>query len=82
MNKIDEKINKIFKNAFKSHGELSTITRDLNEWDSLKHMDLVMSLEKEFQITFEVEEIIQINNINDCIKIINSILIDKNRTSL
>ncbi len=44
---------------------------DIPKWDSLGHLNLVSELEKEFNITFNIEEMFAINSISDCIKIIN-----------
>ena len=33
-------------------------------WDSLRHMTLVLALEDEFQMTFEVEQIMAMTNIS------------------
>lgn len=45
--------------------EVDSINEDtsvdtINGWDSLKHLNLVLSLESEFDITFTEEETIQI----------------------
>jgi acyl carrier protein len=46
---------------------------DIGSWDSLKQMDLVMSLEREFSITLEIPDIIRLNSIAN----ISDVLTDK-----
>ena len=36
---------------------------DVGSWDSLKQMDLVMSLEREFSITLEIPDIIKLDSV-------------------
>jgi acyl carrier protein len=42
-----------------SKGEISTESSQdsIRDWDSVKHLDLIISLEEEFNIVFPVEEI-------------------------
>ena len=37
---------------------------DIANWDSLKQMDLVATLEDEFGITLEIQDIIKINSVH------------------
>ncbi|MEN6350421.1 MAG: acyl carrier protein [Syntrophomonas sp.] len=39
-----------------------TSPKNISEWDSLKHMELIMALEEEFQIEFSDEKIDQITS--------------------
>jgi acyl carrier protein len=55
--------------------ELDQITDDasqktIEKWDSLNHMNLIFSIENEFDIVFEDEEIL---NLNSLTAIINSV---------
>jgi len=43
---------------------------DVGSWDSLKQMDLVMSIEREFDITLEIPDIIRMNSIGDIIEVL------------
>lgn len=56
-------------------------TKELNEnssqktvafWDSLKHMNLILALEEEFDITFSDEEITKIGSMKDIIVLLKS----------
>ena len=43
---------------------------NLGSWDSLKQMDLVVSLEKEFSIALEIPDIIQMNSVKTIIDVL------------
>lgn len=45
---------------------------DVGSWDSLKQMDLVMSLEREFIITLEIPDIIRMNSVANIIDVLTS----------
>lgn len=65
---IMKKINYIFKDIF-DDDTLSvsdnTTPSDIPEWDSLQHINLISMLEKEFCITFEVDEIVSMEKVGD-----------------
>ena len=51
------------------------ITTDLTKanvgsWDSLKQMDLVVSLEKEYRISLEIPDIIKMNSVQSIIDVL------------
>ena len=39
------------------------IVQDLESWDSLKHMDLISTIEKDFNIQFGMDEILSMKDI-------------------
>jgi acyl carrier protein len=43
---------------------------DVGSWDSLKQMDLVMSLEREFSTTLEIPDIIRLNSVASIIDVL------------
>ena len=43
---------------------------DIPEWDSLHHMMIITSLQKEFGISFQREELIDIENVADLIALV------------
>lgn len=45
---------------------------NLGNWDSLKQMDLVVSLEREFNITLEIQDIVKMNSVKNIIEVLNS----------
>jgi acyl carrier protein len=42
---------------------------DVGSWDSLKQMDLVISLEREFYITLEITDIIRMLSVRDILEV-------------
>ncbi len=58
---MEDRLNKVLKRVFDLTD--AEISKDLSrseiaKWDSLTHMDLVASLEHEFNVNFSVDEII------------------------
>jgi acyl carrier protein len=49
-----------------------TTIDNLPEWDSMKHMELIMSLESKFHVSFEVHEILLLNSVSKIIGVINN----------
>ena len=44
---------------------------DIKQWDSLAHVNLIIALEHEFKIIFDVDETLDMESINDIIEIIS-----------
>lgn len=45
---------------------------DVGSWDSLKQMDLVMSLERQFVIALEIPDIIRMDSVSNIIEVLIS----------
>lgn len=68
-----EKIKKIIADTFQikeSEITLQVKMEDIDSWDSLTHMELVMSLEEEFGIEFTSDEIMEMTNVEKIVKIV------------
>ena len=70
---INSKLIKVFTNVFdlsldEIHVNLSQ--DDVAKWDSLGQMELIVALEKEFNITLELEEIILMNSIKNIARVL------------
>ena len=70
-------INNILKENFdfKKKVGLNTDLSKLKNWDSLKHLDFIMSLEKYFKIKFNLQENYQIILIKNFITLIKKKII-------
>jgi len=71
-NLIIDKVEEVFKNTFCIDHFTKGLNMDnLAEWDSLKHISLIMEIEKEFNIIIEhldILEMISIEKINVIVK--------------
>ena len=62
---MERRLKKIFADVFLVDPNLiedSTDKNSLDEWDSLGHLNLITSIEEEFQIIFTEEQIIEMLN--------------------
>ena len=61
---------KILKNQFHIKNKLTPQSnlKKLKNWDSLKHLDFIMSCEKEFFVSFTINENYKIQTIDQFIK--------------
>lgn len=72
-NEILEKVQGIFRDVLDNEDiELSfeTTADDIEEWDSLSHIQLIVAIEKEFKVKFTSKEIMSWGNVGemlDCI---------------
>ena len=49
-----------------------TTANDVEDWDSLTHMNLVMILEKKYKIKFALGELQTLQNVGDMLDLINA----------
>ena len=71
--KIFEKLTRIFKEVFDDESlviEDSTTANDIDDWDSLTHINLIAAIENEFGMEFNMKEIIALKNVGDFVNII------------
>lgn len=67
------KLNEIFKDVF--DGEHINITEettnnDIEDWDSLEHINLIVAIEKTFGIRFSMDEVNEMDSVRMIIDII------------
>tara|TARA_B100001063_G_C16773132_1_gene563073 strand:- start:2085 stop:2348 length:264 start_codon:yes stop_codon:yes gene_type:complete len=65
---ITEKINNIFRDVLENEEiniKYETTANDVDEWDSLSHILLVVAIEKNFQIEFTTKEIQDFKNVGE-----------------
>lgn len=70
---IHGRLTAVFRDIFDNpHLEISgsTTAQDVENWDSITHVDLVGAVEKSFGIRFTVKDIRGLTNVGDFIKLI------------
>tara|TARA_A100001015_G_scaffold309849_1_gene410059 strand:- start:3788 stop:4021 length:234 start_codon:yes stop_codon:yes gene_type:complete len=43
---------------------------DITEWDSLANQNLILALEQEFQLNFDIDEVLDMETVGDIIEIL------------
>lgn len=67
---IFEKLNEIFNDVLDCEDielEEKTCADDIEEWDSLSHIQLIVAIEKELGIKFTSHEIMKWNNVGEMV---------------
>ena len=73
MSDVFDKLIPIFRNVFDDDELIiveTTKAEDIDEWDSLAHIRLVLTIEKVFELRFTTEEISNLANVGDMAKLI------------
>lgn len=69
------KLNSIFRDLFDDDSitiNKNTTANDIEDWDSLEHINLIVAVEQEFGIKFAMADVISMKNVGDMVKIIES----------
>ncbi|MBL4930559.1 acyl carrier protein [Clostridium paridis] len=69
-NVILEKVQEIFRDCFDDESLIlswDTNSDDIEDWDSLAQVNIIVSLEKVFSIKFSVDEIIKLQSVGDIV---------------
>ena len=75
MEQLLAKLETIFIRVFKKENlkiTPATSAENINNWDSLNHVLLLNEIEKEFNIQFELEELLNFKTVEDILKSIAS----------
>lgn len=70
---IYEALDEVFQDEFDDesiHVEASTTADDIEDWDSLAHIDLVMAVEERFGVKFTMGEVNGMKNVGEMVDII------------
>lgn len=70
---IKVRVAEIFRDVFDRDDLVITnemTAADVEEWDSLSHINLVLAIEKAFQITFTTREVAGLANVGDLIRLV------------
>ena len=72
---IYERLNEVFRNVFDDDEievEAGTTADDIEDWDSLEHINLISAVEDEFGIRFKMGEVSSMKNVGEMVDIIKS----------
>lgn len=70
---VFEKLNEVFRDVFDDEDIIvtdSTTADDIVDWDSLSHINLIVSIENEFKIKFSMGETTHLKNVGEMVDII------------
>lgn len=68
-------VTRIFRDVFDDETlviEDSTNSSDIEDWDSLEHIALIVSMEKEFDLKFDIKEVNKLENVGEMVDLIIS----------
>ncbi|MCH5270453.1 MAG: acyl carrier protein [Lachnospiraceae bacterium] len=70
---IYERLNAVFQDVFDDE-EITvndaTTSADIEDWDSLEHINLVAAVEKEFGLKFTMGQVVTMKNVGEMVDII------------
>ena len=72
---IYERLNKVFQDIFDDESitvNENTTSNDIEDWDSLEHINLVVAVEQEFGMKFNMNEVTTMKNVGEMVDIILS----------
>ena len=70
---IMQKVTEIFRDVFDDENLIildSTNSDDIEDWDSLEHISLIISMEKEFNMKFDIKEVNKLENVGQMVDMI------------
>ena len=75
-----KRVTDIFRDVFDDEELMiydSTNSDDIEDWDSLEHITLIVSMEKEFGLKFDIKEVNKLENVGEMIDLIKKRLDEK-----
>ena len=72
-NQILARVEAIFRDIFDNEALVvsrATSAVDIEEWDSLNNINLIVAIEKEFKIKFILAELVALKNVGEMIELI------------
>lgn len=70
---IYEKLNEVFRDVFDDDSitvNADTTADDIEDWDSLEHINLVSAVEKEFGVKFTMAQVVGMKNVGEMVEVI------------
>lgn len=72
---VYEKMNEIFRNVFDDEDITltdETNAEDIEDWDSLEQINLIVAIENEFEMMFDMNEVADLANVGEMVDLILS----------
>ena len=72
---VYEKMNEIFRNVFDDEEitlQDETNAEDIDDWDSLEQINLIVAIENEFGMMFDMNEVADLANVGEMVDLILS----------
>ncbi len=70
---IMERLNEVFRDVFDDSSitvDDNTTSKDIEDWDSLEHINLVGAVEQEFKMRFKMKEVSSMKNVGEMADIV------------
>ena len=70
---VFERLNKVFRDVFDDDDITvteTTTSADIDDWDSLEHINLVAAVEQEFGMKFTMGQVVTMKNVGERVDII------------
>lgn len=70
---IYEKLNEVFRDVFDDESICvngTTTSNDIEDWDSLEHINLIAAVEQEFGVKFNMGQVVSMKNVGEMADII------------
>ena len=70
---INERLNEVFQNVFDDEDivvDRETTADDIEDWDSLEHINLVSAVEKTFGVKFTMAQVVGMKNVGEMVDVI------------
>jgi len=75
MENVLGRVQKAFKSTFDVDPKmvtLDTVPEDISAWDSMGHVTLANSLEQEFHVNLDVDELMAMENVREIVRILEA----------
>lgn len=72
---IYEQLNEVFRDVFDDENievNDNTTSDDIEDWDSLEHINLINAVEQQFGIKFNMGQIVSMKNVGEMVNIIEA----------
>jgi len=70
---VFEKLEEVFRDVFDDdtiHVTDTTTAKDIEDWDSLEHINLIVAIENKFHIKFNMKEVLLLKNVGEMVDVI------------